>query len=688
MAESQDRLLSGRYRLIEEIGRGGMGVVWWAHDEAADREVAVKEVHLPPSLRPRERLNLIKRTNREAMSAGRLNHPNLIAMYEVVVEDDRPWLVMEYVAARSLEDVFVDDGPISPVRVADIGRQLLDALRAAHEAGIVHRDVKPSNVLLENSGRVVLTDFGIATYEGATTLTQSGTFMGSPAYVAPEVARGERASPASDLWSLGATLYAAVEGRPPYAFETAMATLSALVTAEPDPPVRAGQLRPLLDGLLQKDPVRRLTAERAATLLAATTAPPLPPRPAEASRTRSSRRSSHEWSSREQSGLRRTGRPQPTPPGLGASGRARTTPPALGGSDRARTTPPALGGADRERSVPPAAGDSDPAWSAPSGAEGSERARSGPPAAGDSERPRSDPPAAGGSERPRPGPPAAGDHGRRRALPGLGRTGAAEQVAPGLAPPRRAQPTPPGPGRPGPGRTSRDLPTIGAPGRAPAQSTAGWLPVPRPEGPGAPDAGSTRGRHRWLNRRGALALVTGGVLALAVAAGVLAGLNGWAGSRNAPSGDRPSATSPATAPGSPAATSSPPLPAWSPAALPATLLDASDRPVSRRVAKRSGTWPDAPTLTLSVPDHGRRVGVLLVCRSGARRLSFTAYAMGASGRTVHGECAANGRRFAAPPELRLPAGAGRARVRVRLRRGPEAATGPVEWLAGAYESLP
>ncbi|MEV5747685.1 protein kinase [Actinoallomurus sp. NPDC052308] len=696
MAESQDRLLSGRYRLIEEIGRGGMGVVWWAHDEAADREVAVKEVHLPPSLRPRERLNLIKRTNREAMSAGRLNHPNLIAMYEVVVEDDRPWLVMEYVAARSLEDVFVDDGPISPVRVADIGRQLLDALRAAHEAGIVHRDVKPSNVLLENSGRVVLTDFGIATYEGATTLTQSGTFMGSPAYVAPEVARGERASPASDLWSLGATLYAAVEGRPPYDFETAMATLSALVTAEPDPPVRAGQLRPLLDGLLQKDPVRRLTTERAVTLLAETTAPPLPPRPAEASRTRSSRRSSHEWSSREQSGLRRTGRPQPAPPGLGASGRARTTPPALGGSDRARTTPPALGGADRERSAPPTAGGSDPAWSAPPAAGDSERTRSDPSDAGNSERPRSDPPGAGDSDRPRlgppategsdrarSGPPAAGDRGRRSALPGLGRTGAAEPGPPGLDPSRRGRPTPPGPGRLGPGRTSQDLPTVGAPDRTPAQSTAGWLPVPRPEGPGVPDAGSARGVRRWLNRRGALALVTGGVLALAVAAGVLAGLNGWA-----PSGARPSATSPATAPGSPAASSSPTLTARSPEALPATLLDASDRPVSRRVAKRSGTWPGTSTLTLSVPDHGRRVGVLLVCRSGARRLSFTAYAVGASGRTVHGECTANGHRFAAPPELRLPSGASHARIRIRLRRGPEAGTGPVEWLAGAYESLP
>jgi serine/threonine protein kinase len=144
----------------------------------------------------------------------------------------------------------------------------------------VHRDVKPSNVLLETSGRVVLTDFGIATYDGATTLTQTGTFMGSPAYVAPEVARGGPASPASDLWSLGATLYAAVEGRPPYDYETAMATLSALVTSEPDPPLRAGPLRPVLAGLLTKEPDRRLTADRAAELLNAAAAPPAPPRPA------------------------------------------------------------------------------------------------------------------------------------------------------------------------------------------------------------------------------------------------------------------------------------------------------------------------------------------------------------------------------------------------------------------------
>ncbi|MCO5972146.1 serine/threonine-protein kinase [Actinoallomurus soli] len=687
MAESQDRLLSGRYRLIEEIGRGGMGTVWWAHDEAEDREVAVKEVHLPPSLRPRERLNLIKRTNREAMSAGRLNHPGLIAMYDVVVEDDRPWLVMEYVPARSLEDVFVADGPISPARVADIGGQLLDALRAAHAAGIVHRDVKPSNVLLENSGRVVLTDFGIATYEGATTLTQSGTFMGSPAYVAPEVASGERASPTSDLWSLGATLYAAVEGRPPYDFETAMATLSALVTAEPDPPVRAGSLRPLLEGLLQKDPARRLTAERAAALLAAATAPPLPPRPAEASRSRSSRRSAHEWSSRELSGRRGTGRAQPTPPALGTPGRVRPGPPASGGSGRQRPAPPALGGSDDGRPpASPAPGVSDGRRTAAPGSSDGRRT----PAPGSSERRRPDPPAAEGPDRVCGGSPGDGNSGGRSALPGLRRSDDAGHTAPpGLDRSRRAEPTPPRTGRAGPGRTSRDLPAIGAPAGAPAQPTADWLPVPRPEPPGGSGAGPGRGGRRWLDRPGALPVVTGGVLTLAVAAGVLAGLNGWAGSGGAPAGTRTSAaqTSPSAAPGPPAATSSPTLAARSPEALPATLLDAADRPVSRRVAKKSGTWPDTSTLTFGVPGGGRRVGVLLICRSGARRLSFTASVLGAPGRTVHGACAENTHRFSAPPELRLPSGVSRARVRVRLRRGPEAGAGPVEWLAGAYESL-
>ncbi len=448
-----------------------MGTVWWAHDEVDDREVAVKEVHLPPSLSEREQANLVRRTHREAVAASRLRHPGLIAMYDVVVEESRPWLVMEYVPARSLEDVFVEDGPISPRRVADIGRQLLAGLGAAHEAGIVHRDVKPSNVLLASSGRVVLTDFGIATYEGATTLTQTGTFMGSPAYVAPEVACGEPATPSSDLWSLGATLYAAVEGRPPYDHETAMATLSALVTKEPDPPAQAGPLRPLLEGLLTKEPARRIDAARAAELLDAAAAPP----------------------------------PEPAPP------------------------------------------------------------------------------------KPKP-------ESRRR---------------PALMP-----------------------------------------------------------------------AVSGAVLTLAVAAGVLAGVEGWTAPRA-----RGPVSPPPSAPGVP---SRPTAGAPSGGPLPTVIQRA------RLLAQGGGVWPQASALTLDLPTDQReagmvagpagttRVSVLVTCPSGARRLSFTAYAVGHASRRATGTCAASGR-ASAMTALRLPTGPGPARVRVRVRPVPSAAhKGTVGWFAGIY----
>ena len=168
MAELTDRLVDGRYRLIDPIGRGGMGTVWWARDESNGREVAVKEVHLPSAMTSEQTLQVVRRTHREALAAGRLNHPGLVAIYDVVVEDGRPWLIMEYVAGRSLEQVLENDGPLSDAKVAQIGLDLLAALRAAHQAGIVHRDVKPSNVLLaEDAGRVVLTDFGIATWSRA-----------------------------------------------------------------------------------------------------------------------------------------------------------------------------------------------------------------------------------------------------------------------------------------------------------------------------------------------------------------------------------------------------------------------------------------------------------------------------------------------------------------------------------------
>ncbi|TDE23943.1 serine/threonine-protein kinase [Actinomadura sp. 6K520] len=282
---AQARLLGNRYRLDSVVGRGGMGTVWRAFDVMLDREVAVKEVVLPPGLDDSERAVLYERTFREARASARLNHSGVVTVHDVVEESDRPWIVMELVLAPSLQDL-LDRGPMEHRRVADIGLQMLGALRHAHEKGILHRDVKPSNVLITDTGRVVLTDFGIAQVEGDATLTQTGLVMGSPAYIPPERVQGERAVPASDLWALGATLYAAVEGRSPYERSDAMSSLQAALT-EPVPPARnAGPLARVLDGLLAREPAHRMTAAQAQPLLtrvAAMLPPsrPLPPRAAE-----------------------------------------------------------------------------------------------------------------------------------------------------------------------------------------------------------------------------------------------------------------------------------------------------------------------------------------------------------------------------------------------------------------------
>jgi len=267
MAQQPGRLLGNRYRLRAPVGQGGMGTVWRAHDELLDREVAVKEVLLPPGLSPEERDILYKRTFREARASARLNHPNVVTLHDVVSEDDRPWIVMELVPAPSLQDILDDRGTLAAAPTAEIGRQMLSALSHAHRAGILHRDVKPSNVLITEDGRAVLTDFGIAQMEGDATLTQTGLVMGSPAYIPPERVQGERAVPASDLWALGATLYTAVEGRAPYERPDAMAALAAALTEEVPPPRNAGPLRPVLDGLLTRSPADRMVATDAMPLL-------------------------------------------------------------------------------------------------------------------------------------------------------------------------------------------------------------------------------------------------------------------------------------------------------------------------------------------------------------------------------------------------------------------------------------
>ncbi|MDP9861874.1 MULTISPECIES: serine/threonine-protein kinase [Streptosporangium] len=270
MAEAQSsegRRIAARYHLREPIGRGGMGIVWRAHDELLDREVAVKEVRYADMLGEDNQEDFNRRTKREARAAGRLTHPNVVVVHDVVEEDGRPWIVMQLVESRSLGKVLRQDGPLRPERVAEIGLQVLEALRAAHAQGVLHRDVKPENVLLADDGRVVLTDFGIATLEAETALTMTG-IAGTPAFIPPERIKGASAQRESDLWSLGATLYAAVEGKPPHERGGALPTMHAVLNDEPEPPVRAGRLlTTVLDGLLRKDPAQRMSYDEAARLL-------------------------------------------------------------------------------------------------------------------------------------------------------------------------------------------------------------------------------------------------------------------------------------------------------------------------------------------------------------------------------------------------------------------------------------
>jgi serine/threonine protein kinase len=252
-------LVADRYRLLEPVGAGGMGRVWLARDEMLHRDVAVKEIVPPSWMSDAEQQRMRDRTLREARSAARLNHPHVVRIYDVVHAEGLSWIVMEYVPSRSLHQVLNEDGPYEPAVAARIGLAVLDALAAAHRAGVLHRDVKPHNVLIGTDGRVVLTDFGLATFVGDGSVTAPGLIVGSPQYVSPERARSGASTVESDLWSLGATLYAAVEGHSPYARETAMATLAALATEPPDPPVRAGSLAAVLDGLLRYEPASRLT---------------------------------------------------------------------------------------------------------------------------------------------------------------------------------------------------------------------------------------------------------------------------------------------------------------------------------------------------------------------------------------------------------------------------------------------
>jgi hypothetical protein len=287
-APQADRTVAGRYVLRAPLGRGGMGVIWRAHDRVLGRVVAVKEVQLRSLLPQAERRALQARMMREARAAARLNHPGAVTLYDVVQDQGQTFIVMELVAAPTLADLIEEGGPLAPARVADIGGQLAAVLEAAHRAGIVHRDVKPGNVLVPEDAGVKLADFGVAFLLGDARLTATGLVLGSPSYMAPEQASGQRSGPPTDLWGLGATMYAAVEGVPPFDEGALVPTLAAVVTEEPRPMRRAGPLAPVLGALLTKDPAARPSA---ATLRAwldrlAEAAAPVPAPPAEALPTR------------------------------------------------------------------------------------------------------------------------------------------------------------------------------------------------------------------------------------------------------------------------------------------------------------------------------------------------------------------------------------------------------------------
>lgn len=264
----QGLLLSGRYRLVESIGSGGMGRVWRAHDEVLHRAVAIKELTAALYVTESDRAVLLARTHAEARAAARINHSAVVTVHDVLDHDNRPWIVMELVEGNSLADEVKERGRVEPAEAARIGLWVLRALRAAHEAGVLHRDVKPGNVLLSPDRRVLLTDFGIAQVEGDTTITRTGEIVGSVDYLAPERVRGHDPGPSSDLWALGATLYTAVEGRSPFRRTSPLTTMQAVVEEEPAEPANAGVLGPVLAALLRKDPAERPSAAQAEQMLA------------------------------------------------------------------------------------------------------------------------------------------------------------------------------------------------------------------------------------------------------------------------------------------------------------------------------------------------------------------------------------------------------------------------------------
>ncbi|GHC93063.1 hypothetical protein GCM10007079_41990 [Nocardiopsis terrae] len=267
MPSNNHPTIANRYALRRELGRGGMGIVWEAHDTALDRVVAIKQVLLPGHFTAAERADAHARVRREAQSAARINHPTVITIHDVFEFEHDPWVVMELVDGDSLQDLLAASGSLPPARVAGIAESLLQAVRAADTAGVLHRDIKPGNIMVSADGRVILTDFGIATMEGGPSITRTGALVGSPEYMPPERLEGGPAEHRGDLWSIGVTLYAAVEGVSPFRRDSITAAIAAVISAPLPPMSRAGWLEPVITGLLERDPDRRLTADQALELL-------------------------------------------------------------------------------------------------------------------------------------------------------------------------------------------------------------------------------------------------------------------------------------------------------------------------------------------------------------------------------------------------------------------------------------
>ncbi|MES5816434.1 serine/threonine-protein kinase [Streptomyces sp. RG80] len=362
--DKSERLLAGRYRLGAVLGRGGMGTVWRAEDETLGRIVAVKELRFPSNIDEEEKRRLITRTLREAKAIARIRNNSAVTVFDVVEEDDRPWIVMELVEGKSLAEVIREDGLLEPKRAAEVGLAVLDVLRSAHREGILHRDVKPSNVLISEDGRVVLTDFGIAQVEGDPSITSTGMLVGAPSYISPERARGHKPGPAADLWSLGGLLYASVEGVPPYDKGSAIATLTAVMTEPMEEPKNAGPLKDVIYGLLTKDPEKRLDDAGARVMLTevihapepkaqepesapdATKVVPLPPQPD---------RGSGEGGERLRGALRSVRKAAVAAGAAGTAAASRTKSGSGKAASAARSAPPA------PRSAPPAPPSAPPA---------------------------------------------------------------------------------------------------------------------------------------------------------------------------------------------------------------------------------------------------------------------------------------------------------------------------------------